>query len=579
MEELRREADGRRARGKAAKPAYQVRQTAAGTRYVKQVTDPRTGRRVTLSGASVPELMALVGGVLHIRRKLRAGLMSREEAAGELIRANGAWTVAEAWREYQAAAGDKGDAWRAKLPGLWAAHWEKDVGHLQCHEVTDAVLQRWHEAAQRRTGPSGKPYAPKTLVNAWRALAACLRLAVVQERIARVPWRSFTLTEARAAGRTRAKLTSLDQLDRLVEAARDLDAAAGPGVLPDLTMRLVVAVACGVRRGEGIALRWDHVDWSAGVVHLVVQAREGHLARVPAEAIDAAPNDAMKTERSRRSVSFEVGDVLHAALLAQKALLEARGMWRAWGPVFPTLRDGRAGFRARDLVSPETVRRLVNAAGIVAPGHWVQHSLRHSTASLAVRSGANVRDLRRLMGHTRTETLQGYFEDAGKEATGNALGGLAPSARMLAPAPEVQAPPPLRETGRSWFDTAGEAPGGQALTRARLGAARAEADLDRVRRREGPKMMDHAIRHVAAGGGGETPRAVLELARAAYGRAYNAARRAGSTSDECKERGRFARRATLGGYGRALKAARAASGREQAGALGQTEGGEHQPEQ
>jgi integrase len=146
----------------------------------------------------------------------------------------------------------------------------------------------------------------------------------------------------------------------------------------------------GLRRGEALALHWRDVDLAAG--HMRVRWT---LARVDRKLVFDEP----KMERSRRFVSLPspVVEVLrrHKASLAAERL--AALAWAPWEGhedlLFPTHlgtpTDPRNALRAFE--------GIAGRAGLTGVG---LHTLRHSAASALIASGAHIKVVQELLGHS-----------------------------------------------------------------------------------------------------------------------------------------------------------------------------------
>jgi integrase len=171
-----------------------------------------------------------------------------------------------------------------------------------------------------------------------------------------------------------------------MEVGRLLEAAKGDRLQP----LIVLMLGTGLRRGEALALHWRDVDLSAGHVRV-----RWTLSRVDRALMFDEP----KTERSRRFVSmpFPVVETLrrHKASLAAERL--AAVAWTPWEGhddlVFATHvgtpTDPRNALRAF-----EGIAERAGLSGV----HL--HTLRHSAASALIASGAHIRVVQELLGHS-----------------------------------------------------------------------------------------------------------------------------------------------------------------------------------
>jgi integrase len=180
--------------------------------------------------------------------------------------------------------------------------------------------------------------------------------------------------------RAEARYLTVEEAGRLLEAAR------GDRLEP----LIVLMLGSGLRRGEALALHWRDVDLAAGHVRV-----RWTLSRVDRKLIFDEP----KTERSRRFVSLPspVVEMLrrHKASLAAERL--AALAWTPWEGhddlVFPT----HIGTPADPRNALRAFATIANRAGLAGVG---LHTLRHSAASALIASGAHIKVVQELLGHS-----------------------------------------------------------------------------------------------------------------------------------------------------------------------------------
>jgi integrase len=170
------------------------------------------------------------------------------------------------------------------------------------------------------------------------------------------------------------------------EVGRLLEAAQGDRLQP----LIVLMLGTGLRRGEALALHWRHVDLDEGQVRV-----KWTLGRVDRALVFDEP----KTDKSRRLVSLPspVVEVLrrHKAALAAERL--AALVWVPWPEhddlVFPT-----------HVGTPTDPRNALGAFDGIARRAGLEgvhlHTLRHSAASALIASGAHLKVVQELLGHS-----------------------------------------------------------------------------------------------------------------------------------------------------------------------------------
>lgn len=171
----------------------------------------------------------------------------------------------------------------------------------------------------------------------------------------------------------RTAILTVEQLPAYLSAARSV---------PSWPLLLLMAT-CGLRRGEALGLTWAAVDWQAGT--LAVTQQRG---RVAGRGMQTA---ALKTGASAR--------VLPLA-----------------GPVARELAAWRAGQAVLTRwVLDTTPERLArdHAAALDAAGlpHVTLHGLRHSMATAAAETGAPIKLLQGVLGHSSYKLTADLYAD------------------------------------------------------------------------------------------------------------------------------------------------------------------------
>jgi integrase/recombinase XerD len=177
---------------------------------------------------------------------------------------------------------------------------------------------------------------------------------------------------------TLPKTLKRDELDALL-AMPNLDTPTG---LRDRCM-LELMVRCGLRATETCELHLRDVDWREGEIRLRAEITKGHK-----EAVVYVPDETMallerwKTERRHYGAGKP-----HLFVCVRKAqrgeALDRRRLW-------------------------EMIRRRAAKAGI-EQAVWT-HQLRHTFATSALADGFSVREVQRMMRHSRLETTAIYLE-------------------------------------------------------------------------------------------------------------------------------------------------------------------------
>lgn len=257
------------------------------------------------------------------------------------------------------------------------------LGHISLKALSTSAVQSWVNMLSQE-----KKLAPKTIRNAFLNLKAALDKAVVLRMIPVNPCTGVVLPKA-------VKYQG-EFYDR-EEIAVALKAAEGT----DMYLILLLEFSVGLRRGELLALRWEHVDFENKVIHI----RENRVI--------ANGKVEIKAPKSSAGVrTIPIGDNL------VKALKKARNDYLL------AKRTQGLGFTDSDLVicqpngkpfRPESVtqkwERFVASNGL-KPIRF--HDLRHSAATALLEAGADIKTVQQRLGHADASVTMNVYAHSTK---------------------------------------------------------------------------------------------------------------------------------------------------------------------
>ncbi len=174
-----------------------------------------------------------------------------------------------------------------------------------------------------------------------------------------------------------------------------------------------IALFCGMRRGEILALTWDEIDFEHRVITVeksTAKTRSGQVTKSP------------KSETSYRKIAVSA-DLISLLRKLQKDQLEQRlrlgSYWEDQGWLF-TQDNGHQ----MDLDTPNKVFK-----GVIAryntrcekeedrlPADITLHGLRHTSATLLIAEHVDVKSVSRYLGHAETSTTMNIYAHALDEA-------------------------------------------------------------------------------------------------------------------------------------------------------------------
>jgi len=277
----------------------------------------------------------------------------------------------------------------------WLEDWARTSVGPRTFETYSRVVRRYvvpvlGEVPLAKLGPQHLQRLYRPLVEAGHTRTAQLTHAMVHRALGHaVKWNLLARNPADLVDPPRHRYREMQALD-LEQARRLLDAARGER----LEALYVLALACGLREGELLGLKWEDVDLKEGVLHV-----RRTLAWIDGSFRFLEP----KTEKSRRTVVLPA--VAVAALKRHKARQaeERLALGNAW--VYPdlvfTTRIGTPLAKS-DFIRRDFKKRLLGKAGL--PPSVRFHDLRHTFATLSLAGGADLKAVQAALGHARLTT-------------------------------------------------------------------------------------------------------------------------------------------------------------------------------
>ncbi|MAU94300.1 MAG: site-specific integrase [Fulvimarina sp.] len=336
--------------------------TVHGLRHLVRYRKPdgtHASRRGFHSGADATEYLAFIEA--SIARGTYADPMCARVTVGDL---------APAWLRFQDAVLKPSST--HSLRSAWRVHVEPSWSHTRLTDITHSDVRDWV------AGLAGS-HGATTVIRAHGVLSAILDVAVRDRRLTDNPARGIRMPKK--SPQRRAYLTHA-QVDLLTRHARH------PGLV------LLLAYT-GLRWGEATAMRVRDVD---------TDRRRLHVQEVAVTVNGRIHVGSPKTHRAR-SVTYP--EFLTPSLEDAAAGKSSSGLLFGTGDhhlALPNSRDGwfAGAVRRAQATDPDFPR--------VTP-----HDLRHTTAALAIRAGANVKAVQRMLGHaSAVMTLDTYghlFDD------------------------------------------------------------------------------------------------------------------------------------------------------------------------
>jgi integrase len=247
------------------------------------------------------------------------------------------------------------------------AYLVREIGAMRLDRVTPKQLNQTFETLLASGGRDGRPLESITVRHIRRAASSMFKLAQSEGAIASNP---VTLTEPIHVPFRKARAHST------LEAATII-AAAGPAPWPQF---LYLLTATGLRRSEGLGLRWRDLDLDGQWLTVAQVAWQAGRA--------SGLREMGKSKSAMRTIGIDTdlcGELrAWRAMLAQQALALGIG-WHADALVFPNISSGSLTLPYRPDYVTGRMRNLARRIGLprgISPIHGLRH--RHASSLMAL---------------------------------------------------------------------------------------------------------------------------------------------------------------------------------------------------
>jgi integrase len=337
-----------------------------------------TGKRVKITRTfdTYGEAREFLNGMLDPEKKRGVMATGRASVAGWL----------KQWLEFikpgEVARGTKPDEVATRTYEPYADHVERylvpQLGGVLLRDLTPLCI----EAAYARMQEGG--VSAKMVRKAHATLRAALSMAVRKKALTSNPAKAVKPPKVEKDASTDLKVFDRDQLLQLLAAAQG----------DRFEALFVLWAVSGAREGELFALHWPEVDWEAKAVTIIRSLEEDLKGNLRLKEL--------KTLRSKRRVA--VGERAINALADHRRRMLAEGRDVRSGLVFCDTQGGplrKSNFYHRHWL------KVLKRAGLP---HRRPYDLRHTTASLLLQSGEDIKVVADRLGHASTVLTQNTYQ-------------------------------------------------------------------------------------------------------------------------------------------------------------------------
>lgn len=261
-----------------------------------------------------------------------------------------------------------------------------ELGYERIQALSPGRLSVVWRDIHEKGGAGGKPVSPRTVEFARAVLRKALEDAVVERLIPVNPVVGSKMPKR--DGKPKHTTWTGAQVHAFLAAVE----------LTRWAPLWQLAVATGMRRGELMALKWEHVNLEAGVV-----AVERSTTQLAQERVTTTPKN-----HERRRVNLDPRTV--AALRAWRKLQAEERL--AWGAGYENAEDHIFTWDNGRPVLPDYVSKLFikTQRGVGLP-RLTLHELRHTHATLLLRDGVPVHIVSKRLGHKDPSVTLNVYAD------------------------------------------------------------------------------------------------------------------------------------------------------------------------
>ncbi|MGG1518449.1 tyrosine-type recombinase/integrase [Paenibacillus oryzisoli] len=274
-----------------------------------------------------------------------------------------------------------------------AKHIIEEIGHIELFNLTKDDVHDFYRALKKKNKvifngkekvTTNKKLSSRTVHDTHKVLKMALIQAYRDERI---PRDIASQIESPKAKQANHNILKPDEVNLFLNAAKG----------DQIYCAVYLAIFCGLRQAETLGLTWGDVDLDNQVIYIV--------RTLDHEEDDCAVSDGTKTDAGKRPV--EIDEEIVEVLRAQKRRIEkdkelTGDLYQDMNLVCPT----NIGTPMNPSNLRRSLYRIIDKAGVTRVTY---HELRHSHASLSVKSGADIKSLSFRLGHSSTRvTLDIY---------------------------------------------------------------------------------------------------------------------------------------------------------------------------
>lgn len=258
------------------------------------------------------------------------------------------------------------------------------LGTTPLQNLSPMQVQQFVNDIYKKSPLSGEALSAKTVKNVFLNLSAAMNKAFELEMIKKNPCAHITLPKV---AKTDVEIYSEEEIAKITKCAKGTD----------MEPIIMLALGLGLRRGEMIALRWEHVDFDNGVVHIKenrVKGRDNKMitkspkSRAGTRDIPLSPS--MIAILRKEKVNFFKKQLEYGVGKKKDDYVLCKSDGQPYKPF--TIDNKWATFTKNNSIR-----------------HIKLHGLRHTNASLLLSKNVNPKQVQKQLGHSDYGTTMNIY--------------------------------------------------------------------------------------------------------------------------------------------------------------------------
>lgn len=284
---------------------------------------------------------------------------------------------------------------------LLNTHIIPEIGHLKLAKIQPSHLNKLYcEMLKQRKDEKPGGYSPTTIKLVHAVTSSIMTTAVQWNIITENPCKRIK------PPKQKSRKTAFFTPEQAAVFLEELDRETREGeILLQHNIFFQLALFCGLRRGETVALKWPDIDFDAGTVSITKST-----AIVEGKKYQKTPKN--RTAERVICVPSHVLAMLRRYRLEYNTYrMQTGSQWTGCGHIFIQWNGAQMHPSTPDSTMRKVIDRYNSSHNEKLP-HVTPHGLRHTSATLLISQNIDIRTVSNRLGHAQTSTTMNIYAHA-----------------------------------------------------------------------------------------------------------------------------------------------------------------------